>query len=41
MEGVQNYPCANDDSVQFEKDGGGEHPVAWGDGGDGHVLLAS
>jgi hypothetical protein len=38
MDSVQNYPYEDDDSVQFEKDGGGDHPVAWG---EGHVLLAN
>ena len=38
MDGLQNYPYANDGSIQFEKEGGGYHPVAWG---DGHVQLAN
>ena len=38
MDGLQNYPYVNDDSIQFEKEGGGDHPVAWG---GGHVLLAN
>ena len=38
MDGVQNYPYEKVDSVQFEKEGGGEHLVAWG---EGHVLLAN
>ena len=38
MDGVQNYPYVNDGSIQFEKEGGGDHPVAWG---GGHVLLAN
>jgi hypothetical protein len=32
MDRVQSYLYENDDSVQFEKEGGGEHPVAWGEG---------
>ena len=38
MDGSQNYQYVYDDPLQLEKEGGSDHPVAWG---DGHVLLAN
>ena len=38
MDGLRNYPYVNDGSTKFEMEGGGDHPVAWG---DWYVLLAN
>ena len=38
IDGLQNYPYTNNGPVQLEKEGGGDHPVTWG---DGHVQLAN
>ena len=38
MDGLHNYVYVSDCAIQFEKEGGGDHPVAWC---DGHVLLVN